>query len=105
MKERFLLSMSEIQITLSCIRRELGLILRFGKIESEASFQALKCLQQIRSQCESADLEISKLKNDFELELTRLENEICELKSKEFKLARLAELRKEIAEIERSLNV
>lgn len=105
MKERFLSTMSEIQVTLSCIRRELGLILRFGKIETEASFQALKCIQKIRSECESADLEISKLKNDFELELTKLENEICELKSKEFKLARLAELRKEIAEIERSLNV
>lgn len=105
MKESFLSSMSEIQITLSCIKREIGLILRFGKIETESSFQALKCLQQIRSQCESADLEISRLKNDFELELTKLENEICELKSKEFKLARLAELHKEIADIERSLNV
>lgn len=105
MKERFLSSMSEIQITLSCIRRELGLILRFGKIETEASFQGLKCLQKIRSECERADLEILKLKNDFESELTKLENEISELKSKELKLARLAKLHKEIAEIERSLNV
>lgn len=103
MRERFLSSMSELQIMFSCIRRELGLILRFGKIETEASFQALKCIQKIRSECESADLEISKLKNDFELELIKLENEICELKSREFKLARLAELRKEIEEIERSL--
>lgn len=103
MKEQFLSSMSEIQTMLTGIRRELGLILRFGKIETEASFQALKCIQKIRSECENADLEIAKLKNDFELELAKLENEMCEIKGREFKLTRLAELYKEIDEIKRSL--
>lgn len=105
MKSEFLSSMSEIQVTLSCIRRELGLILRFGKIETEASFQALKCIQKIRSECERADLEISKIKNDLEIEFTMLENEIRDLRDRKSKFARLSELRKEIAEIERSLNV